>query len=67
MAKKSKYEAIVDFTDLKDDKKVYKKGDIFPKPANKKIDEERIGELLSHDNKLGKPIIKEVDDSKEEK
>lgn len=67
MAKKVKYEAIEDFTDLQDKNKTnpkgkkYKKGDSFPSPANKKVEEERINELLSRDNRQGKPVIKEVE------
>lgn len=61
MAKKAKYEAVVDFKDLQDNDKVYKKGDSFPKPANKKVEEERIAELLSHDNRRGFPQIKETE------
>lgn len=66
MAKKAKYQALVDFTDLqdKDSKgkgKIYEKDDTFPRPANKKIEDERIQELLSHDNRRGFPVIKEVE------
>lgn len=57
MAKKVKYEVIKDFTDLQDKNKVYIAKDSFPNPANKKISDERIQELLSHDNKQGVPVI----------
>ncbi|MDX8288834.1 hypothetical protein SLL00_03475 [Metabacillus indicus] len=57
---KPKYEALIKFKDKQDDSKVYEKGDRFPKPANKKIEDERIQELLSSDNKAGKPVIKEI-------
>lgn len=55
-----KYEAIEDFRDLQDDGKVYFAGDRYPNPANKKISEERLNELLSKDNKRNKPVIKEI-------
>lgn len=56
----AKYEVIRDFTDLEDKDKVYKAGDTYPNPVNKKIKKERIEELLSSDNKQGQPVIKEV-------
>lgn len=59
MAKK-KFEAIVDFKDLQDNGKIYKAGDTYPKPANKKVEDDRIEELLSSENKMGKPVIKEI-------
>lgn len=60
MAKKKKYEAVVDFTDLEDGGKIYREGDAYPKPANKKVSEERLEALLSSDNKRNEPVIKEV-------
>ncbi|MGD7007624.1 hypothetical protein [Metabacillus sp. 84] len=57
---KPKYEALIKFKDMEDDGKLYKKGDRFPKPANKKVEDDRISELLSSENKAGKPVIKEV-------
>ncbi|MFP7480194.1 hypothetical protein [Terribacillus saccharophilus] len=60
-AKKKKYEVIDSFKDLQDGNKVYHTGDRYPNPANKSIPEERIDELLSSDNKRGKPVIKEVE------
>ncbi|WP_350300596.1 hypothetical protein [Peribacillus frigoritolerans] len=60
MSEKKKYQATVDFKDLQDKGKIYRKGDSFPKPGNKKVEEERLEELLSSDNKMGKPVIKEI-------
>ena len=60
MAKKVKYVAIEDFKDLQDGNKVYTKNDPYPKPANKKIDDDRIKEMLSKNNRQGRPVIKEV-------
>ncbi|MGG0792393.1 hypothetical protein ABE132_27740 [Peribacillus simplex] len=60
MSEKKNYQAIVDFKDLQDKGKIYRKGDAFPKPGNKKVEEERLEELLSSENMLGKPVIKEI-------
>ncbi|MGX7596291.1 hypothetical protein ACWNS2_13750 [Planococcus plakortidis] len=61
---KKKYIALVDFTDLQDKEKdgkdkVYKKGKPYPRPANKKVSDERLAELLSADNRRNEPVIKE--------
>ncbi|MBM0064783.1 hypothetical protein [Alkalicoccobacillus gibsonii] len=58
----AKYIVLEDFTDLKDKKKVYRKGDRYPKPANKKISESRIEQLSTFKNKLGSPLIKLVEE-----
>lgn len=50
---------IEDFTDLQDKEKVYRKGDVYPNPANKNISKERIKELTSSDNNIGRPVIEE--------
>jgi hypothetical protein len=55
-----KFEVIQNFTDSQDKRKKYKVGDSFPQPANKKISEERLASLLSADNKLGRPVIREI-------
>lgn len=58
----AKYEVIESFRDLEEDKE-YFKGDRFPKPANKKIKQERLDALSSTNNKAGRPLIKKVDDA----
>jgi hypothetical protein len=58
---KQKYEAIINFKDGQDNGKLYKKGERYPKPANKKLEDERIEELLSSNNKVGKPVIKVIE------
>ncbi|QIN26395.1 hypothetical protein GJU84_04885 [Staphylococcus chromogenes] len=58
----AKYEVLKTFKDLQDNDKLYKKGNTFPHPANKKIDEERILELSSSDNRQRKPLIKKIED-----
>jgi len=59
--KTMRYEVIHPFHDLQDKNKVYGIGDTFPKPASKRVSKKRIEELLSSDNKLGKPVIKEIE------
>lgn len=58
----SKYEVLQTFKDLQDNGKLYEKSKTFPRPANKKIDEERILELSSSDNRQRKPLIKKIED-----
>ncbi|WP_057510402.1 hypothetical protein [Staphylococcus simulans] len=58
----AKYEVLKTFKDLQDNEKLYEKGKAFPRPANKKIDEERILELSSNDNRQRKPLIKKIED-----
>ncbi|WP_342515414.1 hypothetical protein [Sutcliffiella sp. FSL R7-0096] len=53
------YVVIRDFKDLQDNNTVYIAGDIYPRRAESDPDEERIQELLSSNNKIGKPLIKE--------
>ena len=55
-----RFEVIHNFTDSKDKNKKYTVGDPYPTPANKKISEERLASLLSADNKLGRPVIREI-------
>jgi hypothetical protein len=65
MSEKRKFEVIQDFKDLEDKNKVYFKGDRYPYPANRKIEDERLEELMSSKNKQGRPVIKEVTDEGE--
>lgn len=55
------YVAIHDFKDLEDNSYVYLKDDPYPRKGNKNVDEERIQELMSNQNKQGKQLIKEQD------
>lgn len=60
MAKnKVKYKVIHDFTDLQDGGKVYEENDYYPYPANKKVTDARVKELLGKSNKQGRPVIRE--------
>ena len=63
--KQTKYIVTQDFKDLEDKNKVYTKGDVYPNPANKKVDKKRIDLLLSSKNKQGRPVIKEVTEDQE--
>lgn len=61
----SKYVVLHDFTDLQDKNKIYRKGDVFPKPANKKVTKKRIEELSGNKNKRKIPLIKKVEEQAE--
>ncbi|MGP9039818.1 hypothetical protein [Cytobacillus kochii] len=54
-----KYVVVHDFKDLRDNNIIYFKGDIYPRRADSVIDEERIKELSSTNNKMKKILIKE--------
>lgn len=56
-----KYVVVHDFKDLKDKSIVYLKGDIYPRRADSEVSDERILELMSTENKIGKQLIKEQD------
>lgn len=64
MAKKKTHTVLLDFTDEQDKErngkfKVYRKGKPYPRPANKKVSQERLDELMSSENKRKEPVIKE--------
>lgn len=61
----AKYEVLHDFKDLHDKNKIYRAGDVYPNPANKKIKKERIKELSSKENRQNKPLIKEIKEGQE--
>lgn len=50
------YKVICAFTDLQDHNHVYLVGDKFPHD-NKNVSESRMKDLLSKNNKIGKPVI----------
>jgi hypothetical protein len=54
-----KYIVVHDFKDLKDNNTIYIKGDIYPKGDDIVVDDQRIKELSSTKNKIGKVLIKE--------
>ncbi|MFK3938943.1 hypothetical protein ACI2JA_15695 [Alkalihalobacillus sp. NPDC078783] len=55
------YVVLEDFTDVKDKRKIYRKGDKYPRPANKIIDQKRLDQLASDKNRIGAPLIKKVE------
>ena len=55
-----KYIVIKDFKDLKDNNHIYYVGDKYPRKGKGKS--ERIEELSTSSNRLGIPLIKEVDE-----
>ena len=60
----AKYVVTKDFTDLEDEKHVYRKGDKFPRSGRAKKD--RIEALLSDNNKRKEAVIEEVEEVQEE-
>lgn len=61
-AKKEKYIVVSPFKDLEDKGKVYQPDEVYPRPANKKIKDDRIKELLTKKSRTGKPFIKKAED-----
>ena len=55
------YRVIVEFADLKDENHVYRVGDTYPRKGYRSSKERR-KELMSNENKIGKPLIEEVED-----
>ncbi len=56
-----KYEVIYEqFEDLKDNRYLYKKGDIYPREGLKPT-KKRIEELSTDKNKIGKVLIKKIE------
>ncbi|WGG44177.1 hypothetical protein [Rossellomorea sp. DA94] len=58
------YKVIRAFRDIENEHRVYRKGDTFP--AKGKVSKERISELLSTENKVGKPLIEQLGAESEE-
>ena len=54
------YKVIYKFADLQDKNHVYEVGDVFPREG-KEVTDERIAELASVNNKIGKTLIKASD------
>lgn len=55
------YKVIEFFTDLQDNNRPYRVGDVFPhKDASYPVSEERLAELAGNKNKQGKPLIQVV-------
>lgn len=60
----AKYKVIHDFTDIQDEKHVYRVGDKFPRHGRAK--KARLTELMGEENKIGKPLIVEVEEVAED-
>ncbi|HBI2160378.1 TPA: hypothetical protein KZH84_002710 [Listeria monocytogenes] len=58
----SKYVVLKSFSDLEDEKHIYRKGDKYPFRGKPK--KPRIAKLMSSDNKLGEPLITELESDK---
>ena len=56
----AKYIVLERFQDT--DGKQYKKDDVYPRPANKKISKKRIDELMTNNNNVGRPFIKQEEE-----
>ena len=54
-----KYVVIERFRDLQDNEHVYEVGDKFPH-SSKRVKKERLEELKTVNNRIGKPLIQEV-------
>lgn len=54
------YIALTRFADLRDKKHVYEAGDEYPRPGYAPTDS-RIAELASEHNRMGYPLIRDVD------
>ena len=55
------YRAICDFADLEDNRRIYHKGDVYPR-LGVVVGEERLKNLAKGSNKAGKPLIEEIPD-----
>lgn len=59
------YKVISYFTDLQDSNHPYKVGDEFPR-LGLKVSDKRLEELASNKNRQGKPLIKKVEEPKQD-
>lgn len=55
-----RYRVIHDFTDLRDGRHIYRVGDAYPRKG--KVTKKRIEELSGTDNRIGVPLIEEVEE-----
>ena len=54
------YKVIKDFTDLRDNRHVYRVGDEYPHSGISEVSENRIKELSGDQNTHGEPVIEEI-------
>ena len=55
------YKVLVDFTDLRDENRIYKKGDTYPAKGVAMPSAGRLGNLISGENQRGRPLIEKVE------
>ena len=60
------FRVVVAFADMQDGHHVYSVGDTFPR-TGAKVSQERIDELVSGRNRIGKPLIEEIAEKTETK
>lgn len=54
------YVVLTRFADLQDGNRIYEAGDNYPRPGFD-VSDERLAELAGSDNRIGKPLILDVD------
>lgn len=54
------YTVLTRFADLQDGNRIYEAGDTYPRPGFD-VSTERLAELAGSDNRIGKPLIVDVD------
>lgn len=54
------YIVLMRFADLQDDNRIYEAGDTYPRPGFD-VSPERLAELAGSDNRIGEPLIVDVD------
>ena len=59
-----RYIVVKDFSDIQDDRCVYRAGDTFPR-TGLEVSDERVAELASKDNKRGEVLIRAIDAEQE--
>lgn len=57
-----KYKVIKKFRDLQDNAYIYNVGDKYPRKG--RLNKERVEELMSNNNKMGIPLIMEIEGDK---
>lgn len=57
-----KYKVIKKFRDLQDNDYIYNVGDKYPRKG--RLNKERVEELMSNNNKMGIPLIMEIEGDK---
>ena len=55
------FRVIAEFADLHDDNHVYRVGDKYPR-TRKRVAKKRLDELMSSNNKIGRPLIEKVEE-----